>query len=92
MTGEGSFDGQSAAGKVPTYVAETARTLDVGAILVAGHIAPDADVSAFAAHVSLTALAGSGAASLAEPARWLHAAGAGLARSTSEYIPNTLDT
>jgi len=80
VTGEGSFDGQSAAGKVPSFVAEIAAEADVPVALVAGRIAEDADVSAFTASLSLTALAGSAAASLADPARWLRAAGAALAR------------
>lgn len=81
VTGEGSFDGQSAAGKAPTHVAALAAEAGVPVALVAGRIAPDADASAFAAAVSLTALAGSGAAAMSEPARWLRAAGAELARA-----------
>ena len=81
VTGEGSFDGQSAAGKVPTLVAGLADAAGVPVALVAGRIARDADTSAFAASVSLTQLAGSAASSLAEPARWLRAAGAALARN-----------
>ncbi|MCR2825753.1 glycerate kinase [Microbacterium sp. zg.Y909] len=80
VTGEGAFDGQSAAGKVPTFVAALAAEAGVPVALVAGRIAADADTSAYAASVSLTALAGSPEASLAEPARWLRAAGAALAR------------
>ena len=57
VTGEGSFDGQSAAGKVPAHVAEAAGPTPVA--LVAGRITPDADTSAFAASLSLTDLAGS---------------------------------
>ncbi|SDQ29698.1 glycerate kinase [Microbacterium sp. cf332] len=80
VTGEGAFDGQSAAGKVPAYVAELAAQAGVAVALVAGRIAPDADTAAFVASVSLTDLAGSAAASLGDPARWLRAAGAALAR------------
>lgn len=80
ITGEGSFDGQSAAGKVPAFVAEVATRAGVPVALVAGRIAPDADTAALAASLSLTDLAGSPEASLADPARWLHAAGAALAR------------
>ncbi|WP_323987215.1 glycerate kinase [Microbacterium plantarum] len=80
ITGEGSFDGQSAAGKVPAFVAELAAGAGVPVALVAGRIAADADIAAFASSVSLTDLAGSAAASLADPARWLRAAGAALAR------------
>ncbi|MFK3835388.1 glycerate kinase [Microbacterium sp. NPDC087868] len=81
ITGEGAFDGQSGAGKVPSYVAATAVDAGVDALLVAGRIDADADTSAFAAHASLTELAGSGEAAMQDPARWLHAAGALLARS-----------
>lgn len=81
VTGEGSFDGQSAAGKVPSFVAALAAEAYVPVALVAGRIATDADTSGFAASVSLTALAGSPEASLADPTRWLRRAGAALARS-----------
>ena len=83
VTGEGSFDGQSAAGKAPSHVAALAAEAGVPVALVAGRITPDADTSAFAASVSLTDLAGSGAAAMADPARWLREAGAVLARQLS---------
>lgn len=79
VTGEGRFDGQSAAGKVPSEVAARAAAAGVPVALVAGAI--DADASGFAASASLTDLAGSGAAAMAHPLRWLEAAGAALARS-----------
>lgn len=81
MTGEGSYDGQSAAGKAPAHVAALAAEARVPVALVAGRIAPDADLAGFAAAVSLTELAGASAAALAEPARWLAAAGAKLAEA-----------
>ncbi len=81
ITGEGSYDGQSAAGKVPAHVAALAAGARTPVALVAGRIAPDADVSAFAGTVSLTELAGSGEAAMADPARWLTAAGARIAAS-----------
>lgn len=81
VTGEGAFDGQSAAGKVPSYVASVAAGVGVPALLVAGRIAADADTGAFAAHSSLTDLAGSGNAAMQDPAHWLHIAGAELARA-----------
>ena len=59
VTGEGSFDGQSAAGKVPAHVAALAAEAGTPVALVAGRIAADADVSAFAGTASLTELAGS---------------------------------
>jgi glycerate 2-kinase len=81
LTGEGSYDGQSAAGKVPAHVAAVAAAAGVPVMLVAGRIAPDADTSAFAATASLTDLAGSPQASMSAPARWLTEAGAALART-----------
>jgi len=81
VTGEGSFDGQSAAGKAPAHVAALAKEARVPVALAAGRIAPDADTSPFAGSASLTALAGSSAAAIADPARWLRVAGAHLARA-----------
>lgn len=83
ITGEGRFDAQSAAGKVPSYLAGLAADAGAVALLVAGAI--DADALAaqpgrFAAAVSLTGLAGGSAAAMAEPLVWLEAAGAVLAR------------
>lgn len=81
ITGEGSYDGQSGDGKVPSFLASLAVDAGARAALAAGRITPDADTSLFAASVSLTDLAGSSAAALAEPARWLRAAGSALARA-----------
>lgn len=83
VTGEGSYDGQSAAGKVPSLVAERAAAAGVPVALVAGRVAADVDVSAFAAVVSLTVCAGDAAASLADPARWLREAGRTLAETAA---------
>ncbi|NYE18930.1 glycerate kinase [Microbacterium immunditiarum] len=80
VTGEGSFDAQSAAGKAPAHVAALAAGAGVPVALVAGRIAEASDVSAFVAAVSLTDLAGSTDAALNEPAQWLRLAGATLAR------------
>ncbi|MRG61179.1 glycerate kinase [Agromyces sp. CFH 90414] len=77
VTGEGRFDGQSAAGKVPSEVAARAAAAGVPVALVAGAIT--ADASAFAASASLSELAGSPEAAMREPLRWLEAAGAALA-------------
>src|SRR5690606_26534000 len=41
VTGEGAFDGQSAAGKVPAFVADQAAAAGVPVALVAGRIAED---------------------------------------------------
>lgn len=79
VTGEGSFDGQSAAGKVPAFVGGLAAEVAVPVALVAGRITLDAETTDFAASLSLTELAGSSSASLARPADWLRAAGAALA-------------
>ncbi|MGO1256413.1 MAG: glycerate kinase [Microbacterium gubbeenense] len=77
VTGEGRYDGQSEAGKAPAHVAQLARDAGVPVQLVAGAI--DADASAFAAAASLTELAGSSTAALADPARYLRDAGERLA-------------
>lgn len=84
VTGEGSYDGQSAAGKVPAHVGEVAARADVPVALVAGRIAGDADVSPFAAVASLTELAGSSEAAMADAVRWLEEAGAVLGRAFAE--------
>ncbi|EZP29205.1 glycerate kinase [Microbacterium oleivorans] len=80
VTGEGSFDGQSAAGKVPAFVHGLAGGRGVPVAVVAGRIGTDADTSGFAHAVSLTELAGSAEASMADPVRWLQDAGRSLAR------------
>ncbi|MGX1792635.1 glycerate kinase [Microbacterium sp. NPDC055312] len=79
VTGEGAYDGQSGDGKVPSFVASLAAEAGVDALLVAGRIDDDADIGLFAEVRSLTALAGSGAAALADTSRWLHEAGRQLA-------------
>lgn len=79
ITGEGRFDGQSEAGKAPTTVAALAGDAGVPTALVAGAIT--ADPRGFAASVALADLAGGGAPAMAEPLRWLEAAGAELART-----------
>jgi glycerate kinase len=78
ITGEGRFDAQSAAGKVPSYLASLARGRGIDAALVAGLI--EAPTTEFAHAVSLTDLAGSSDASRADAERWLVEAGATLAR------------
>jgi len=83
VTGEGSYDSQSAAGKAPTHIMAVARAAGVPIALVAGRIAPDADTAGFAASLSLSELAGSTEAALADPARWLREAGRRLAQRFS---------
>lgn len=79
ITGEGRFDGQSEAGKAPTEVARIALEAGVPVALAAGAIT--AEPAAFAAAVSLTDLAGGAEPAMADPARWLEAAGRELARA-----------
>jgi glycerate 2-kinase len=80
ITGEGSYDGQSAAGKVPAYVARLAAAHGRPALLAAGRITEDADIGLFARSVSLTGLAGSADVAMAAPERWLRGAGCTLAQ------------
>lgn len=82
ITGEGRFDSQSAAGKVPAHLAGLAADAGIPALLVAGSIA--APTGGFADAVSLSELAGSPEASMADPARWLRESGARLARLREE--------
>ncbi|MBU1249727.1 MAG: glycerate kinase [Actinobacteria bacterium] len=77
ITGEGRFDGQSAGGKAPVEVLRLARSSGVRRALVAGLI--DAPPVGFDTAVSLSELAGSSAASLADPLRWAREAGRRLA-------------
>ncbi len=79
ITGEGRFDAQSAAGKVPGYVAGVAATVGVPILLVAGSI--DTDPTGFADCRSLARLAGSADAAMADPLVWLEIAGARLAET-----------
>lgn len=82
VTGEGRFDGQSAGGKAPVEVARQAVEAGVPCALVAGTIdASPVEVSAsrFAVAIALDELAGSAAATMADPLTWLRAAGERLA-------------
>ncbi|MFB2586575.1 glycerate kinase [Herbiconiux liukaitaii] len=86
VTGEGRFDDQSESGKVPGAVRDLARAA-VGATaqagprvaLVAGSISGPTE--SFDEAVSLTELAGSAEAAMADPRPHLVAAGAALARA-----------
>ncbi len=80
VTGEGRFDAQSAAGKVPAYIAGLARSAGARSLLVAGMI--EADEVPFDEAVSLLELAGGAADAMADPVRWARAAGAQLAQLT----------
>ena len=79
ITGEGSFDASSAAGKTVAYVQELAAAQRVPVALVAGRVADSAATTGFASTLSLTDLAGSAPAALGDPARWLQIAGRELA-------------
>ena len=79
VTGEGRFDFQSAAGKVPSYVAALAARKGAQVMLAAGII--EADTAQFIAAESLTDLAGSTREAMENPLRWLVQAGVRLAES-----------
>lgn len=76
LTGEGRFDGTSWTGKLVGHVLAAAARADVSALVVAGQVADRVGVPA----ISLTDLAGSADAAMADPRRWLHAAGSAAAR------------
>jgi glycerate 2-kinase len=78
ITGEGQYDATSATGKVVGAVCAAAARAGVPAALVAGVIvgAPQPGIRQFA---ELAGLAGGAAAAIAEPERWLQAAGRALA-------------
>jgi glycerate kinase len=80
ITGEGSFDGQSSEGKVPSHATALARAARTPIALVAGRIAADASTTAFSTCVSLTELAGSSDRAMSNAEAWLVEAGASLAR------------
>ncbi|GAA1769701.1 glycerate kinase [Agromyces humatus] len=75
ITGEGSYDGQSAAGKVPAFIVRLAAESGAATVLVAGRIAPDADLAPFAIAESLSRVAGSPAEAQRHAEHWLVEAG-----------------
>jgi len=77
ITGEGRFDAQSDADKVPSYVAGLAADAGARAYLVAGQI--EAGTERFAGAESLGQLAGSSAAARSDPLRWITLAASRLA-------------
>lgn len=81
VTGEGRFDAQSMAGKVPSYLLSLAEASGARAVLVAGAI--QAPTSAFADAASLTESAGSAAAAIADPLTHLRAVARELALRAS---------
>ena len=92
VTGEGRFDAQTAGGKLVSWVASSARAHDVPVALVAGQVTTS--TAGFADVVDTSVLAGGSAASMADPRRWLEAAGASLAahatgRGVDDRSPGT---
>lgn len=83
ITGEGSFDTQSAHGKAPSFVIRAAQDAGADLAIVAGRIDPEfasgSGSLSRATAVSLTELAGSANDAMTHPERWLQQAGARLA-------------
>lgn len=79
ITGEGSYDSQSLLGKAPGVVRTYAEARGVPVSVVAGRFGVPAGVD----DLSLVEMAGSPAAALSDPRRWLREAGARLARTHS---------
>jgi glycerate kinase len=79
LTGEGRFDEQSLTGKVVGQLLGVARDQGVVAGVIAGQVTVDSPVWA----ASLTELAGSVDAAIADTAAWLREAGARAARELS---------
>jgi glycerate kinase len=78
LTGEGQFDAQSLRGKVVGALVARAGAARVPVTVVAGRVVADGELPVARA-LALTDLAGSAAAAMAEPARWLTEAGRLLA-------------
>lgn len=85
VTGEGSYDEQSAAGKVPSHIADLADAAGAPVALVAGRI--QASTDRFASALSLAELAGSVDAAQTDAVRYLGEAGARLARAAGPVGP-----
>jgi glycerate kinase len=83
LTGEGQFDAQSLRGKVVGALVARAGAAGVPVTVVAGRVVAGEELPVARA-LALTDLAGSAAAAMAEPARWLTEAGARLAADTGE--------
>lgn len=83
ITGEGSYDSTSLRGKVVSGVASVALEAGVPCVVVAGRVGVgrrEMAASGVDSAYSLTELAGSPEAALADAARWVEAAGARLAQ------------
>lgn len=89
VTGEGHFDVQSAAGKGPSMVAELAARANVPVALVAGMVTAPTDDFRYAC--SLSDIAGSTAAAVADPKKWLRMAGTTLAGAFGHDRPDKAD-
>ncbi|WP_448062688.1 glycerate kinase [Cellulomonas hominis] len=90
VVGEGSLDDQSFLGKAVSGVARHAAAHGVRVVAVAGQVTLTPEV--LAAHgivhcVSAAALAGSPAGAMADPARWVRAAGEELGRWLGAHAP-----
>jgi glycerate kinase len=82
ITGEGRYDATSVTGKVVGAVRAAAGRAGVRTAIVAGLVAQGAEAGPPAwRSVALAGLAGSPAAAMADPARWLERAGQDLARA-----------
>ncbi|GGH41977.1 glycerate kinase [Microbacterium album] len=80
ITGEGSYDAQSADGKTPSFVVQRAREAGARIVIIAGRVADDAAAAGIET-LSLTEIAGSAEAAMADPLRWLSEAGRRAARA-----------
>lgn len=79
LTGEGRFDGTSSTGKLVGHLLDAAARHRVPAVVVAGQVAARCAVPT----VSLTDIAGSAQAAMADPLHWLRAAGSATAQQFS---------
>ena len=87
VTGEGRYDAQSSIGKVAGHAIAAARAAGARVAVVAGALGSDAVLDAARGGpdelLVLADLAGGADRAIAEPARWLREAGAGLATAFS---------
>jgi len=79
VTGEGSWDSQTHAGKAPQAVREAARAAGKPVIAVAGIFAADADLTGISARYSLTDLAGTDRDPVSDARELLQEVGARIA-------------
>ena len=81
VTGEGRFDAQSRGGKTVGRVLDSAGRHDVFCALIAGEV--EAEFTGYS--ISLSAMAGSAEAAMADTAGWLESAGARAAESVGQW-------